>query len=242
MLSGSPAIFDLDPYTESSVQMHQVGARGIDKWGDSYRYAQIGASAVVCGFIMTQPAAKPNHSNCAANASYAANTTNKIRVTLGATAVVANEYADGYFVAVDNGLQGEQYRIISHPAADSAATLVVTLDRRVKSAIVLTTDEFALVHNTWRKSIVAAVSIARAAGVPVYDTTASYYSWLKTRGIQSVLIGSAATLGADLIAAATGAVTDRTDVLGASAEPVVAVCDALVGVATEYSAVRLVID
>jgi hypothetical protein len=119
--------------------------------------------------------------------------------------------------------------------------LEVTVDRPFKTSIT-TSSEFELVHNTWQNTIVAAGFTLRAAGVAIVDATADYNGWLKTRGVASVLIGTAATLGADLTMAATGAVTDRTDALGASAEPVVAVADICVGVSGEYNAVRLVID
>lgn len=239
-MQGGAQIFNIDPYEFTSESEHQVGTLGQDKFGDLFRYAQIGASNVAAGLIQTAPTQKTNHHNVAAYAAAAVGAT-KITLQLGATAAVANEYAGGLLIANDVSPEGETYRISQHPAADASGTLVVTLDRPILTAVT-TSSEFTLVHNTWRKTIVAAAFTLRAAGVALVDATAAYYGWLKTRGVASVLIGSAATLGADLTMAATGAVTDRTDALGASAEPVVAVADVVVGVSGEYNPVRLCID
>jgi hypothetical protein len=242
MLSGSPTIFNLDPYTQSSAQGHQLGGLGMDKYGDFYRYAQVGASNISAGKLQLAPTQKTNHHNCAATAAVAANANNKVTIQLGATAAVANEYAEGYLIANDNSPEGETYRVLNHPAADSAATLQVTIDRLFPTAIT-TSSEFTLVHNRWNGVVEGTTVTIRAAGVPLIDMTAAYYGWLKTRGVCSVLIGSAATLGADLIVGGTaGSVTDRTDALGASAEPVVAVADIALGVTGEFNPVTLVID
>lgn len=241
MMSSAPVIYDLDPYSESSVQYHQLGSVGMDKRGDLYRYVKIGASNVAAGKSHTAPTQKTNHHNCAAYAAVAANTSNKVTITLGATAAVAQEYVGGWLVANDNSPEGEIYTIIDHPAADASATLEVTVDRRFKTAIT-TSSEFTLVHNPWNAVIVAAASTIRATGSPIFDMTAAYFGWFKTRGVVAGLVGTAATLGADLKVEATGAYSDRTDALGASAEPVVAVADIVLGVAGEYNPIRLVID
>ena len=221
---------------------HQLGTQGMDKYGDLYRWAKVGGSNIVKGKLMTAPTQKTNHHN---RPAYAAVTVNgklkKVTLTLGATAATANEYAGGYLVANDVAPEGETYRISGHPAADSAANLEVTVEQPFKTNI-STSSEFTLVHNNWNGVIVNAAFTVRAAGVPAIDMTAGYFGWLKTRGVASVLIGTAATLGADLIADGSGGVTDRTDALGASAEPVVAVADVVLGVATEYNPVRLKID
>lgn len=240
-MTGAMQIFSGDLYTQDQYQQHQLGQLGMDEFGDLYRYAKVGASNISAGKLQLAPTQKTNHHNCAATAAVAVGQ-KKVTITLGATAAVANEYANGYLVANDNAPEGVFYRIVKHPAANSAATLELTLDRPIIEAVT-TSSEFTLVHNAWNGVVEGTAITVRAAGVPLIDMTAAYFGWLKTRGVASVLIGSAATLGADLIVGGTaGAVTDRTDALGASAEPVVAVADLVLGVATEYNPVRLVID
>lgn len=241
-MNGNIAISGQDLYTVSDVQLHAFGARGVDKYGDIYRYAKVGAVAAVAGKLYSAPTQKTNHHNVAASAAVTADgKVKKVTLTLGATAAVANEYAGGLLIANDNSPEGEFYRISGHPAADASATLEVTVEQPFKTSIA-TTSEFTLVHNTWNGSIVNAGFTLRMAGVPAVDMTAAYFGWFKTKGVASVLIGTAATLGADLKADGSGGVTDRTDALGASAEPVVAVADVVLGVTGEYNPVRLVID
>ncbi len=230
-----------DIYTMSEEKGHKHGEKGEDKYFDSFRYAQIGAGAATAGKLMLAPVPKTNHHNVAATTALVAGK-KKITLTLGATAAVANEYSHGMLVANDNSPEGEVYRISGHPAADLSTSLELTLEAPIVSTVT-TASEFTLVHNRWNGTVEGTVVTQRAAGVPVIDVTAAYHAWLKTKGTASVLIGTAATLGADLIVGGTaGSVTDRTDNLGASSEPVVAVADIVLGVSTEYSPVTLCID
>lgn len=240
-LTSAPQITNLDPYSISQYPEQKLGIKVVDQYGDAWRYSQIGASNAVAGQIQGAPVQKTNHHNVAAYAAAAVGA-KQVTLTLGATAAVANEYAGGYLVANDNAPEGVYFRIKSHPAADASGNLTVTLEEPLVEAVT-TSSEFTLVHNAWNGVIVGTAVTVRAAGVPIVDATAAYYAWLKTRGVCPVLIGSAATLGADLIIGGTaGSVTDRTDALGASAEPVVAVADIVLGVTGEYNPVRLVID
>lgn len=240
-LTAAPQITNLDPYSVSQYPEQKIGVKVVDQYGDAWRYSQIGASNAVAGQIQGAPVQKTAHHNVAAYVASAVGS-KEVTLQLGAAAAVANEYAGGYLIANDVAPEGNMYRIAKHPAADSSGTLKVTLEEPIVEAIT-TSSEFTLVHNAWNGVIVGTAVTVRAAGVPIVDMTAAYYGWLKTRGVAAVLIGSAATLGADLIIGGTaGSVTDRTDALGASAEPVVAVADIVVGVSTEYNPVRLVID
>lgn len=242
-MNGQLQISAQDIYTQSSVSQHAFGTIGQDKYGDLYRYALIGASGATAGQLQLAPVQKTNHHNCAAYAAVTANgKTRKVTLTLGATAAVLNEYAGGILVANDNSPEGEFYRIVGNPAADASATLEVTVERPFVTSIT-TSSEFTLVHNNFNKVVVGTTVTIPAAGVPAIDMTAAYYGWLKTKGVASVLIGSAATLGADLIVGGTnGSVTDRTDALGASCEPVVANATIALGVTGEYNPVVLCID
>lgn len=241
---GAIQIYEADIYSPNAVSPgYNLGTLGMDEYGDLYRLAKVGASNISAGKMQSAPTQKTNHHNVAAAAAVTANGKNRqVTLTLGATAAVAQEYAFGVLAANDNEPEGESYRIVSHPAAGSAATLAVTVDRPFVTSIT-TSSEFTLTHNRWNGVVEGTAITVRAAGVPLVDATAAYYVWLKTRGTAAVLIGSAATLGADLIIGGTaGAVTDRTDALGASAEPVVAVADIVLGVTGEYNPVSLCID
>lgn len=238
-------IYAQDVYNASSVPEEglQLGCLAVDEYGDLYRYSKAGASNISAGKLQLAPAQKTNHHNCAAPTAVTANGLNRtVTLTLGATASVADEYMFGYLVANDNTPEGQTYRIVKQPATASAGVQTIVVDRPFITSIT-TSSEFTLVHNTWNAVVEGTAITQRAAGVPMVPVTAGYYFWAKTRGVAAVLIGSAATLGADLIVGGTaGSVTDRTDALGASAEPVVAVADIVLGVTGEYNPVRLCID
>lgn len=236
-------LFSGEIYLQSQYQEENIGTMGVDQFGDLYRYAKIGASNVSAGKLQLAPTPKTNHHNIAASAAVTADQrTNKVTLTLGNTAAVADEYAFGYLAANDNTPEGQTYRITGHPAASGLATLQVTVSRAFVTSIT-TSSEFTLVHHR-QNGVVEGTSVTqRPAGVPMIPMTAAYYGWLKTRGVAAVLIGTAATLGAPLIAGGTaGAVTDATDNLGASAEIQVGVASVVLGVATEYNPIMLTID
>jgi hypothetical protein len=246
-MTGSIQIYEGDIYKLGGDPVnagYALGTLGFDEYGDLYRYSKINsATAAVAGKLQLAPVQKTNHHNRPAAAAVTANGRAKqVTITLGATAAVAQEYAQGLLVANDVDPEGEWYRITNQPAIGSSETGTITVDRPFVSSIT-TSSEFTLVHNAWNNVLEGTAITVRAAGVPVVDAAVSTYAWLKTRGVAAVLIGTAATLGADLIVGGTaGSVTDRTDALGASAEPVVAVADIVVGVATEFNPVRLCID
>lgn len=241
-LSGTPTIFNLDPFEQHQYQMHQLGARGVDQFGDLYRYAKVGGSNISKGKLQMAPAPKTNHHNVSVAAAAAIGVT-KVTVTLGATAATANEYAGGVFAINDVDGEGATYRIKSHPAADSAGSLELTLERPIVVALT-TSSQACLVHNAWNGVVEAAVEERQPAGVPSIDGTAGYFLWLKTKGVAAVLAGAAIDLGADVTphastAGAVGAVSDTA----ATEVDQVRVGQAIVaGVDTEYRPIRLSID
>lgn len=240
-MTGRMQIFSGDLYAQDQYPQHQVGQLGEDEYGDLYRYAKVGASNISRGKLQLAPTQKTNHHNNAVAAAAAIGAT-QVSVTIGATAMVAGEYNNGYLIVNDATGEGQTYRIAQNPAIDSAGTGTIRLERGLVVALT-TSSEVTFVHNAWNGVVEGTAVTVRAAGVPLIAGTAGYYLWLKTRGVASVLIGTAATLGADVIVGGTaGAVTDRTDALGASAEPVVGVADVVLGVATEYNPIRLCID
>jgi hypothetical protein len=72
------------------------GALGQDRYGDLYRYGKVGGSNISAGKLQLAPTQKTNHHNLAALAAVTADgRQNKVTLTLGNTAAVANEYAEG---------------------------------------------------------------------------------------------------------------------------------------------------
>ena len=238
--NGVPEIYGIDPFDSGSVQLHQLGTKGVLPDGSTYRYVKAGATALVAGNLYDGPAGVANHTNLTCAAAAAAATT--ITVTLGATAATANQYQDGYIVINDVDGQGFTYRIKSHPAADASATLELTLQPNTPVVTALTTSSQAsLVANQYNGVIIHATT---ETGIPVgvcdyRQIAASEFGWIKTRGTAGLLIK--ATTGIGLSVAASDTTTAGAGEVGDGVLPPIGYALAA-GVDTEYNPVFLTID
>lgn len=194
-LTGSPVIYDLDPYKQSSTQQHQYGAMAVDEFGDCYRYTGIGSSAndLTAGQLQVALANEDNHVNQSVGAAAAVGA-ESVEFTVGATAVDANEYDGGMFCFVDTSPEGESYRIKSHDSSDGSEDVTFVLDTGLATAA--TTDsEASVIRNPWNNPSAGQRITEVAAGVPLvdWDVSVANFGWLKTRGIAAVLGDTAGT-------------------------------------------------
>jgi len=137
----------------------------------------------------------------------------EIDLVVGATAVTADQYADGYLQIYDGaaGTVGYQYRIKSNTACDSAGTVHLVLDEPIKVAVI-STDTWSICPNPF-SSITQQASLAHGLGgiVPI-AVTSGYYFWMQTGGHACALNGGGSTLGAGLVQSATeGALKTQPD-------------------------------
>jgi len=226
-------------FSASTTQEMDLGAKMVTADGSVYRYAKVGAAALVAGKLYDGPAEVANHQNISCAVASAGATS--ITVTLGATAATANQYAGGYIVINDVDGQGYTYGIKSHPAADGSATLVLTLeDGETVQEDLTTNSQATLVPNQYNGIIIhAATETGVPVGVAVGDIAAGSYCWIKSRGTASVLQDAAAADVGKSVGASTttdGSVTANDGTLRE-----VGVMLAT-GVSTEYNPVFLTID
>jgi len=187
-LTGAVQISSTDIYSNDDVRKHAIGALGVDKFGDLYRYTYLAAD-VSAGYLLVSLGREANHQNIALSAAAAKGDVD-VYPTVGATAVDADEYVGGYLAFSDNSPEGEWYRIVSHGASAAGSEAVkFTLDRPLLTAAT-TSSEVALVRNPWMKPAVSQLIAERAAGVTVVDVDVSErpYTWLKTKGVAPVLV------------------------------------------------------
>lgn len=245
VLTGSlnGAAVSIDVHAVEPTAQHQLGVRFEDADHNVFRYAKVGASNITRGHLQLAPAPKTNHHNIAwASGGELQSTT--VTVTLGATAATANEYAGGYLITNDATGEGTKYRIKSHPAANSSATLELTLFDPIQEIALVSGSEVSLVHNAYNGVVEGTASTRRAAGVPLVSANAGEFVWLQTKGVCPVLCDTTTTLGAKQKASGSvaGAITDMTDILGASAEVEVGTADIMAGVDTEHRPIDLTIN
>jgi len=190
MFSGNAVIFEGNPYEMHRYQRHQKGARLYASNGDIYRYTYAGSSTdFVAGKLYAAQAKNTNHQNIALSAAASVGAT-KIIPTLGATAVDAHEYDEGFVVFNDNSPEGEWYQITHHEAANASTACDIYISPALKTAAT-TSSEVTLVHNTWHIPAIGQLITNQAAGIPVQDWDVSNYErwgWLKTRGVASCLV------------------------------------------------------
>lgn len=186
-LSGPPVALGEDVYSSSTTAKHALGTPGETPDGNKYRYVLAGAAPLVVGNVIQAPAELANHQNLVPAAAAIGDTT--ITVTLGATAATADQYADGTAtVTVTPGL-GQIFRISGNPAADSAATLTLTLKDSVRVALT-TTSRIDLAPNPYRSVIQCPATTLTGAPVGVCTTIpipAAEYGWIQTKGVGGVL-------------------------------------------------------
>jgi len=187
-LTGPVTLTGTDIYTQHNVQQHPLGALGIAENGDLYRYTYLAAD-VVAGNLLVSLGREANHQNIAVAAAAAAGAT-EISVTVGATAVDANEYDEGWLVFSDVSPEGEAYKIVKHDASAAGSEAVTVYLARPLLTAATTSSEVALVRNPWNKPAVSQLIAERAAGFAMtdWDVSENAYGWLKTRGVAAALV------------------------------------------------------
>lgn len=223
---------------DSATANVAVGAKASTPDGRVFRYCKAGASALVSGKVYDGPAAVANHTNIAVVSGVAGS--NTITVTLGATAATANQYAGGVVVINDVTGEGQTFTIKSHPAANSAANLVLTLeaDETIVTALD-TSSQATLVANQYNGVVIhATTEVAIPVGVAHTAITANQYGWIQTHGPISALCAATTGIGQSCAASDT---TAGAYEIGDGILPVIGYSIAA-GVATEYNPIFLTID
>lgn len=183
-----------------------LGSRWDLSDGREVRLVQTEASTTVAaGKLYQSPAVVANHQNIAVTAYTAPSTVTgtpaQVTVTLGATAATANQYAGGFMVVNDANGEGQTLKIASHPAADSAASLVVTLEDAPSTALT-TSSEVCLIANDCNGVIINPTTpTGNPVGVGLYPIAASSYGFVVSKGITSCLADATAPAVGTAIAA-----------------------------------------
>ena len=243
MLSGFGIISGVSPYAQEAAATQAYGAIGADKWGDIYRYTRIISTGtdLIAGNLIVALTEEANHQNVVLSAAAAIGDTLVIP-TVGATAVDANEYDQGWLVFNDVSPEGETYRVLTHEANAGSLATDVNLERGLITAAT-TSSEVSLVRNPWNNPAISQLIDERAAGVAVvdWDVSVSNHGWLKVRGVNACLQDTTGVTKGYLCAISNetnGAVGVKSDM-----DNEVAIGQAMeTGTATEFNSVYFFID
>lgn len=222
-------------YTSSDLAYAPLGARAVTGDGREFRYARAGGTALVPGTLLQAGPEDTAHQNLAPTANGSAGDT-EITVTLGASAVTANEYAGGWAIITTSTGAGYQYQISSHPAANGSATVTLTLADPLVTSIASATTKVDLVLNPYSAVIInPATATSNPIGVAVHAIAANEYGWVQVKGVASVLMDGTGVVGTAQVAsnAVAGAVEPATGVQAPVGTLVTGVAD------TQYGAIDL---
>lgn len=231
--------------TTTTRREHPLGAVGMTPDGRCFRWAFSG-EAIGAGQVVMQKGAVANHDMDLVVPAAIASGSTTATVTLGATAATENQYEDGALYLNSGGSsssvgEGHLYVIRSNPAADSAASLTVTLHEKIREAI--TTDtEAGLIENDYKDvEIYDANDIdGPPLGVAPVEVADNTYFWLQTSGRACVLIQGSCVLGDAVEASQTtdGAVTLH-DTSGTTDQAPVGTIAGILAVNGDYGYVNL---
>jgi len=175
--------------------------------GREFRLAKNGAVALVAGRLLQEalPVADFNNLAVAAAALGAV----QVTVTLGNTALLANQMAGGVLYVNDAGAavttEGYSYDILSHPAADASAACVITLSPRTPIHIALTTaSQVTLMPNRYSGLLIhASPPTAAVVGVAPTAVPIDEYFYVQTKGRAAVITQGTLVIGDSCVPSAT---------------------------------------
>lgn len=243
-LSAQIQITDQDINSVSSTQggeyLGQI-ARTVD--GRTWVYALNGSASVALspGKLTQGAVSTANHVNRSFT-TYTAGTT-QVSVTVGATAVTANQYAGGYLVVNAGTGAGQALLIDGNTACNSSGTTTVNLADGILVATATSDSKVSLMPNPYSALLISDHTAATSViptGVPTVSVAASSYGWFQTGGPAAVLANGTPGAGVAVIPGATtdGSVDIAT---GAITQPFVGYM-LIAAVSTEYRECFLTIN
>jgi hypothetical protein len=191
--SGTPVVGPLTTEIFSPVREMILGSEIMDVNGNAYRYSFF-AQAPQAGRFYQAPTPVAAHSSLVI-ASAAAIGDRQIRITNGATPIVAEQYIGGIVTVQSGAGLGQSFVIVNHNAAAAAGVITLTLDETVGIAIPAAST-LALQANRYNGAVVATTTPVEVVGVACNSSTlTNVYGWLCVSGQAPVVAGAAITAG-----------------------------------------------
>ncbi len=229
-----------------------TGAKFDTSDGREFVLVQNGGTALVAGNLIQGPV-KIGANHQGLTVATAAIGATSLTVTLGGTAVTANQYQGGFIIINAGTGIGQTFRIASHPAqATTSGTVVLTLEDAVKVATLASDSKGSLVLPAYGSANGADV---RTSGVVVCPTTLTgpvigvtvapiaastatvpTYGFIQTKGIVACLNDATTAIGLDLMPSTNTAGAVMTYVVATSSRVGTA---SVAGVTTEARAITI---
>ncbi len=200
-----PMLEAQDIYASDTVQNFPIGTLAFADYGQKmFRYAKVGASALVAGNLLQEAAEDTQFEDMAVTASpivLVQNGSQTVNITNGTTTVVPADFVGGSVVVSVTPDLGHEYTILGITGTlTSGGALVVTLDHPLTTAWT-TSTKVTMKKNPWSGVIQAPATTptGMAVGVAPWAIPASAYGWVQTHGLAQVLSdGSTFAVGSEV--------------------------------------------
>ena len=157
--------------------------------GKAFRFCKAGSSALTVGNVLQSSAIDAQFDAMAVAVAGAKGDT-QLQVTLGSTAITANQFDGGTLtiqVAAATATLADEYTIVAHTAASGAATCVFYLDRPLRIPVTVATNKITVRRSPWSGVIQCPTTLTgTVVGVAIYAIPAGEYGWIQTKGVASV--------------------------------------------------------
>ncbi len=243
--AGATLIAAQDLYSESSVKQHKLGQLALDNYGNRFRYIKAGTVALATGHLLQESAEDTNYRSMVVQAAAAIGDA-AISVTLGGTAVTAEQFNEGILLVESSTGLGQKFNIVSHTVQTSTTgTCTFTVDRPLKIALT-TSSQVTVRKNPYDGAIDFPVTPTGGAdGVALYAMTIAYYGWIQSGGDCGVLFDTGVNTSADvtrLIPSQDVAGSVSPDAAANVASPVIGYAREQVSVDSTFGIAHLTID
>jgi hypothetical protein len=208
-----------DLFTSSATQATDLGALATTGDGRYFRYAKVGATALVPGMVYQGPASDATYLNVSGGLAVGqTKATGTSSFTISTSTSITADALNGALmsVAVTPG-QGYTYKVKTNSATSSATGLTIYLEDPLLTNLTTATRVVFALNQYNGIVVLGSTPTASVVGVAVYPVAATYFGWIQTRGVGSVLIqgtpGSGNPVGANPLnitgsaAFATGVIT-----------------------------------
>ncbi len=234
-----------DLFQETVAPQHKLGELYIDPHGRKFRYVQNGAVALTTGHLLQEAAEDTNYRSMVVQAAVAIGDF-MIPVTLGGTAVTANQFEEGDLVVESSTGIGQVFKIVRHDVQTSTTgTCKFYVDRPV--AIALTTSSQVSVRKNAYDGVIDFPTTPTGApvGIALIAMTIAYYGWIQSGGNAVALYDTGTNSAADdsrIIPSKDVAGSVSPDAAANAASPVIGYGREQVSVDSTMGFVHLTID
>lgn len=198
-----------------------VGTKFETSDGREFVLVQNGGTALVAGRLIQGPVTiGANHQNLATTTAAIGAT--QVTVTLGGTAVTANQYQGGFVIFNAGTGIGQTLRIASHPAqATTSGTVVLTLEDPITVATLASDTKSTLLLPPYGSAngvdvrtsgvVVCPVTLTgpvigvTVSPIPASTTTLPSYGFIQTKGVVGCLNDATTAIGLDVMHSANTA-------------------------------------